>query len=143
MFFVNIHLQSAVQAAAKRSAVQFQSGSVHWGGARCLRSPLVAGESSLPRRGGGGEQSLQSSGCGAARLGDAPPSWGCRHPAVRIHPRDHTRHHKHCRHRRGAEGQARGKITTVLPNRGHTVRPDGHRWSGGYYKCEAGMKSPR
>lgn len=141
MFFVNIHLQSAVRAAAKRSAVQFQSSPVTWGGARCLRSPLAAGEGSLTRRGGGGERSARSGGRGAARPGDAPPLWGRRHPGARIHPLGHTRDHQPIRCRVRVEGQRRGKITPVLLNRGHTVRPEEHRWRGGYYNCEAGMKS--
>ena len=143
MLSVNIHLRSGVRAAAKRSAILVQSGQVTWGGARCLRSPLAAGEGSLTRRGGGGEWSPQSGGHGAARPGDAPPLRGCRHPGVRIHPLGHTRDDKHCKYRRGAEGQMRGKITLVLPNQGHIMQPNGHRWSGGYYKCEGGMKSSR
>mgnify|MGYP003187820444 CR=1 FL=1 len=143
MFFVNIHLQSAVQAAAKRSAVLVQSGSVTWGSARCLRSPLAVGEGSLRCRGCRGEWSARSAGHGAARPGDAPPLWGCRHPGARIHPLGHTRDHQLIRCRIGVEGQARGKITTVLLNRGHTEQPDGHRYRGGYYNCKAGMKPSR
>lgn len=105
MFFVNIYSQSAARSAAKRSAVLVQSGPVTWGGARCLRSPLAAGESSLTRRGGGGERSARSGGRGAARPGDAPPAGGCRHPGARIHPRDHARDHKQIRYRIRAEGR--------------------------------------